>query len=126
MAVKQAYFNYDRWIILSSLSLLAIGLLMIASASMVISDRQYGYSLHYFIHQIVYLFAGFVAALVMTRIKLEYLQRQSGYLMLIGLMLLVLVLVPHVGKEVNGGMRWLGVGPFSFQVSEFIKLFVVI
>ena len=63
---------YDRWILVSTLALLTIGLLMVASASMVISDRQYGYPFHYLIRQSVYLVLGLVLAWVVTKIPIKF------------------------------------------------------
>ncbi|OGO95470.1 MAG: cell division protein FtsW [Coxiella sp. RIFCSPHIGHO2_12_FULL_44_14] len=114
--------GYDRWLLTSVSALLMVGLLMVASASMVISDRQYGYPFHYLLHQTLYLSLGVALAWVMTRIPLSVLQKVSGYLLLVSLLLLVLVLIPGIGKMVNGSRRWIHIGWLSIQVSEIAKL----
>jgi len=114
-------FVYDRWILLTAMSLIAVGLLMVASASMVISDRQFGDPLHYIIRQVIYLALGVGLAWVVSRIPTDVWRRVSLYLLLGSLFLLVVVLVPHIGKVVNGSRRWISVGLLSLQVSEVAK-----
>jgi len=113
---------YDRWILISTLSLIVFGLLMVASASMVISDRQFNYPFHYVMRQFVFVAVGVMLAWVITRIPIKVWRAYSGYLLLIGLLLLIAVLVPGVGRVVNGSRRWIRLGFFSVQVSEVIKL----
>lgn len=126
MKVSMSKFHYDRWIFLSVCAILGLGLLMVTSASMVISDRQYGYPFHYLARQAIYLGLGCLLAIVCTRIKLVYWQRIGGYLAVASVLLLIIVLIPHVGKVVNGSMRWVSIGPLSLQVSELAKMFIVI
>lgn len=117
---------YDRWIIISTLSLLALGLLMVASASMVISDRQFGYPFHYFIHQLVYLILGLLLAITASRVPIKICQKCSGYLFLLSFLLLIIVLLPGIGRTVNGSRRWIQLGFFSLQVSEIVKLAAIL
>lgn len=119
-------FIYDRWIILTAGSLIAIGLLMVASASMVISDRQFGYPFHYVIRQAIYLTFGIGFAWVISRIPTEIWRRFSFYLLLGSLLLLIVVLVPPIGKVVNGSRRWINFGFLSLQVSEVAKFCALI
>ena len=117
---------YDRFFLVLVACLLAIGIIMVASASMVISERQYHQPFHYLVRQLLYLGIGFVAVLVIVRIPINFWRKLSVFLILISLLLLVLVLVPHIGRSVNGSRRWIAFGPFSLQVSEFVKLAVVL
>lgn len=117
---------YDRWIIISTLSLLAFGLLMVTSASMVISDRRFSYPLHYFIHQLVYLTLGLLLAIIASRVPIKIWQKYSGYLFLSAFLLLIMVLLPGIGKMVNGGRRWIQLGFLSLQVSEVVKLAAIL
>lgn len=120
--VKKTVFYYDRWILFTTLCLLAFGLLMVASSSMVISDRQYGYPLHYVIRQTVFLLFGLAAIWFTTHIPLKLWEKFSGYFILIGVVLLVAVLIPGIGRVVNGSRRWINLGIISLQVSEVVKL----
>lgn len=125
-AKKQKKIHYDPWLLLSAISLLGLGLMMVASSSIMISDRQYGHGFYYLMKQSAYLFLGCMLALMLTRIKLKMWQNMGGYLVILSFLLLLAVLVPGLGREVNGSMRWLSVGPLSLQVSELVKLFVIV
>lgn len=118
--------HYDRWILVSTLALLTIGLLMVASASMVISDQQYGYPFHYFIHESVYLIIGLTLAWVATKIPIKLWKKYSGYLLVLSFLLLIAVLIPGIGKVVNGSRRWLNFGIISLQVSEAVKFSAIL
>lgn len=117
---------YDRFFLVLVVCLLAIGILMVTSASMVISQRQYGQPFHYMVRQLIYLALGFISVLIALRIPSQFWQRYSPILLGIALVLLVLVLIPHIGHSVNGSRRWIGFGPLNLQVSEFVKMSVVL
>lgn len=117
---------YDSWLLLSTIAILGLGLLMVASSSIVISDRAYGTGFYYLIRQTAYLTLGLVLGFFATRAPLLLWQRLSGYLVLLSFLLLIAVLIPGIGKEVNGSMRWIAVGPLSLQVSEFVKFSVIV
>lgn len=118
--------QYDRWIMICALSLILLGLLMVASASMVISDKQYGYAMHYVFRQGAYVLVGIVLAWAASRVPMALWEQVSGYLLLLGLLLLMLVLIPGIGRVVNGSRRWIHLGFFSFQVSEAMKLVAIL
>ncbi len=119
---KPIPYIYDRWILFIFFALLAFGLLMVSSASMVISDRQYGFPLHYVIRQLFYIGAGLGLAWLATRVPIKFWQKFAPHLLLASLVLLVAVLVPGIGRSVNGSRRWINLGFFGFQVSEGVKL----
>lgn len=121
MQRKSVVFSYDRWIMICVLSLLTLGLLMVASASMVISDRRFGYPFHYFIRQLTYLSLGLIITWIATYIPIRVWKKYSGFLFLFSFFLLIAVLVPGIGKVVNGSRRWISFGFISLQVSEAIK-----
>ncbi len=114
--------NYDRWLAGLTLALLLFGLLMVASASMVISDRQFGFPFHYLFRQAIYLGIGLIFAIIATRIPIAFWQRISVPLLLASLLLMALVLIPGIGRVMNGSRRWLNLGIITLQVSELMKL----
>lgn len=108
-----------------ALLLLAMGLVMVASASLHLGER-YGSPLHFVIRHLLALGLGFAAALAVMLIPTALWHRYSAWLYLFGIGLLLLVLLPGLGKEVNGATRWIAVGPFNLQTSEFMKIFVIL
>ncbi|MDF1654209.1 MAG: putative lipid II flippase FtsW [Coxiellaceae bacterium] len=116
----------DKVLLVTVLALLVYGLLMVTSASMVISDRIYGYPFHYFFRQAVYIILGVILAFFAWRVPLIVWRKMSGYLVVLGLVLLVLVLIPGIGRSVNGSRRWINLVVITLQVSELMKLFMVL
>lgn len=106
--------------------LIALGLAMVASSSISIAERLMDEPLYYFERQAIYVLAGIAAMALMCRIRLAYWESAGPALLLCALLLLVLVLVPGIGYEVNGSSRWLPLGPVNLQVSELAKLLVII
>lgn len=117
---------YDRYLVLATCALLLLGLLMVASTSIVISERQFGQPFHYFVRQFLELLLGLGLAAFVFRFRLASWQQYSSIFLLISFVLLTLVLVHGIGRQVNGSMRWIGVGPFGLQVSEFAKIAVMV
>ncbi len=117
---------FDRYLLASVVGLVCMGLLMVASASMVISDRTFGQPFYFLLHQTVFLVAGIIFSWFLFRFSMEQWKNISAQLLLLSLFLLALVLVPGLGHQVNGSMRWLGIGPLGLQVSEFAKLAMII
>ena len=118
--------SLDLPLLLSALFLLGLGLVMVASSSISIAERQLGDPLYYFWRQFTYAVIGIMAAIMIFKVPLNYLQKMGPLLIVISMFLLMLVLIPGIGKEVNGSMRWLNLGFITLQVSEFVKLSVVL
>ncbi|WP_181953382.1 putative lipid II flippase FtsW [Stutzerimonas kirkiae] len=108
------------------LALLGLGLVMITSASSEVASVNSGNALYHMSRHLVYVALGLVAACLTLLIPIATLQRFDWVLLLMGFALLVLVLVPGIGREVNGSIRWIGFGAFNVQPSELAKVFVVV
>ena len=119
-------YRYDVGLVLAMAALLAIGLVMVASASTSIAARAYGDPLFYFWRQSMHVAVALAALAFAARLPLRLWVRIGPTLMAASVVLLVLVLIPGVGREVNGSARWLGFGGVNMQPSEFAKLFFVI
>jgi cell division protein FtsW len=117
---------YDRWFIAAVLSLLAFGLLMVASASIVVSDHQLHQPFYYFYKQLIYLAIGVGLGSIVVQFEIEFWEKAGGVLLIGVMLLLALVLFPGIGRSVNGSMRWLGLGFFGIEVSEMAKFAVVV
>jgi cell division protein FtsW len=108
------------------LTLICLGLVMVSSASVTLADRELGQPFYYTLRQAIYIGLGLLAGAVMLRMSLQHLERASAGALLLALGLLLIVLIPGIGHEVNGSVRWIDLGPFRMQVSEPAKLLIVI
>lgn len=117
---------YDKWFILAVLSIIGIGLLMMTSASIVVSDKQLHQPFYFLFKQLVLLTVGTFIGSFIIQIDIINWDKFSGYLLVGVLFLLSLVLIPGIGHSVNGSARWIGYGPLGFQVSELTKFIMVI
>ncbi len=116
----------DRDLLIAVLALVGIGIVMLLSASMWVAERQYEDPYYYFQRQLIYLAVGVLAAVVMYQVRIDFWQNLGVKLLPIVLALLVLVLIPGIGKTVNGSSRWLNFGFMSVQVSEMAKLIMLL
>lgn len=116
---------FDRTLLMLTFTLLAIGFIMVSSASMPYADTEnYGYNrFHFVLRHGSYLLMALFAALVTLNFSTGFWEKAGPYLLVSGLALLTLVL--FIGREVNGSKRWLDLGLFTIQVSEPVKIFVV-
>jgi len=118
--------SYDQMLLWVTLILLGLGLVMVYSASIAIAeaDKAVGHqSTYYLIRQAIFIVIGLTAALVTFQVPIAGWQKMAPYLFLLGLFLLVLVLIPGVGRNVNGSQRWLSLFVINLQPSELMKLF---
>lgn len=118
--------DLDFPLLAGCLALLGLGLVMITSASSEVAAALSGNPLYHMTRHLIYLGIGVAAALVTLMIPVAFWQRYSASLLLIAFVLLVLVLIPGIGREVNGAKRWIGFGLFNLQPSELAKLFTVV
>ncbi len=121
--------DLDQALVWSAILLLSLGLVMVYSASISIAEAARGtdgYAAYFLVRHGVYLAVGLLIGLIAFQIPMRLWQKYSLYPFLLGTMLLVLVLVPSIGHEVNGSRRWLSLLVVNLQPSEFMKLFVVI
>lgn len=119
-------FKWDPFILVPALLLLAMGLLMVVSSSMVISQTSFHQPFHFVSHQLAYMTVGILIGFIGIRIDIELWHATSAYWLLLSVMLLVVVLVPGIGHHVNGSARWISFGPASLQVSEAAKFSVIL
>lgn len=116
----------DPVLSLVGLSLLLIGLIAISSASVEYADWHFKSAWHHTQRHLVYIVLAIAAAAVVYRVPPRF-WLQTGWVWLFSaIALLILVLLPGIGKDVNGSQRWLPLGPFTLQPSELAKLALVI
>ncbi|MGH8710050.1 MAG: putative lipid II flippase FtsW [Burkholderiales bacterium] len=118
---------YDETLAWLTLLLLCLGLVMVYSASIAIAEAGKWHQPTYFlVRHALFLGISIALAAIAFQLPMHLWQRMSPYLFLLGASLLVLVLIPGVGREVNGSQRWLPLVFVNLQPSEFMKLLVVI
>jgi cell division protein FtsW len=115
----------DPWLAGSIAALLLLGVIMVYSASVSIAERTAGSSVYYLGRHLSHVLIGLAAMFVVMRTRIRWWEHAGPYLLLFGMVLLVIVLVPGIGTHVNGSSRWLRLGAFNAQPSEFVKLFMV-
>lgn len=106
--------------------LVCIGVVMIYSASAIYAYNSVGDSAYFLKRHLLYLVIGIVMMLAAMAVDLGRLQKLSKPMMLFSLFLLVLVLIPHIGRETAGARRWFKAGPINFQPSELAKVAVMV
>lgn len=121
--------GFDQALLSVVLVLLAWGLVMVYSASIAMPDspRFANYTPFYFLSRhAAYLGVGFVAALLAFQVPMNVWDRWAPWLFVASIVLLIAVLIPGIGRVVNGARRWVMLGPISFQPSELAKFAVLI
>ena len=119
----------DQLLLWSAIGLLLLGLVMVYSASIAIAEgsRFTGYQTHYFaLRHAVFVAVGVGCGLAAFQLPMARWQQLAPSLFMLGVVLLAVVLVPGVGREVNGAQRWLSLGPINLQPSELMKIFAVL
>jgi cell division protein FtsW len=119
--------RHDLALIAAFVAILGVGLVLVASASITTADRLHpGQPLFFLWRQVTHAALGTALGLLALQVPLAAWRRTGPFLLLGSLVLLGLVLVPGIGREVNGSFRWMGVGPVNMQPSELTKLFMVV
>ncbi|MDE2401277.1 MAG: putative lipid II flippase FtsW [Burkholderiales bacterium] len=129
LAQPSKVMGFDQSLVSVVLALLALGLVMVYSASIGLPDspKFARYTPTYFFNRHLFsLILALVVGAVVTQIPLSTWERSAPWLFVVSLVLLMLVLIPHVGKGVNGARRWLPLGVMNFQPSELAKLAITL
>ena len=112
---------FDRSFIVIALVMYMIGLIMVASSSMPVAERLFNNPFHFVIRHAIYIVLSIGIAGVALQIPMAWWQKNSSYLLIFGIFLLVTVLL--IGRSVNGSTRWIVVGHITVQAAEPAKLF---
>jgi cell division protein FtsW len=121
--------EYDRTVLWTSAALLVTGLVMVYSASIATAEASRftsHQSTYYLVRHGLFLALGVVIALTAFQVPMRTWQQLAPWVFLAGVAALVLVLIPGIGREVNGARRWIPLGFVNVQPSEFMKLAVVL
>ena len=115
----------DQALVWLTVALLCFGLVMVYSATVALPDnpRFANYAQgHFLVRHASFIALSFALSLLAFQVPMSAWEKLAPWLFVASLLLLVIVLVPHIGKGVNGARRWLGFGFMSFQPSELAKL----
>tara|TARA_R110002073_G_scaffold37559_13_gene108214 strand:- start:2047 stop:3210 length:1164 start_codon:yes stop_codon:yes gene_type:complete len=119
-------FPLDRLVSAAAVLLLLFGLIMVGSASTEVSDKIYGTPFHLALKHAVYILISLGAGAFALMLPTRSWQQIDWLLLLLSFVLLIAVLVPGIGRTVNGSTRWISLGFFTLQGSEFVKLFSIV
>ncbi|UCE89980.1 MAG: putative lipid II flippase FtsW [Pseudomonadota bacterium] len=119
-------FGVDPWLAGCAAALLALGLVMVGSASMSVAERELGQPFYYVMRQGLFAGAGLLLGAGVLMVPLRVWERAGPLLVALAALLLLVIFVPGLGREVNGSLRWIALGPVNLQPSEVAKLFTII
>jgi len=110
----------------ATLILFGIGITMAASTTVEMSYKDHADALYYIKKQLVFVAFGLFSLFFVSRIRLVYWEKLGPLMLVASIALLALVLVPGIGRSVNGSSRWLAIGPVGLQISEFAKVAMIV
>ncbi|MBI3991097.1 MAG: putative lipid II flippase FtsW [Candidatus Omnitrophica bacterium] len=113
-------------ILLAAVILVALGAVMVYSASAIYAQERYNNDIYFLKRHICYVAIGIFLSMIIMSIDYHLLQRYTKIILAVSLALLALVLLPGIGMEINGARRWFRFGPFSFQPAELAKFAVIL
>jgi cell division protein FtsW len=116
----------DRSLVLATLAIISIGLVMISSASISFAEHNYGDGFFYLKRHLIFLVMALTVAIVFLSVPSRIWYRYGVPLLLLTLLMLLAVLIPGIGRKVNGSQRWIPVGSINLQVSELAKFAVIL
>jgi cell division protein FtsW len=116
----------DMWLLIAAAGLAGLGIVMVLNASYFFAQDRYNDPLLFFRKHLFALGCGTVLLAAISRVRLEWFERIAYPLLLCTALALVMVLIPGLGVARGGARRWVPIGPFSFQPSEFAKIAVVL
>tara|TARA_B100000780_G_scaffold70110_1_gene46685 strand:- start:24219 stop:25409 length:1191 start_codon:yes stop_codon:yes gene_type:complete len=116
----------DPYLLIPTLALISLGFVMVASASFSYAEHRLDNELYFLKRHAVYAIIGAAAMAIGFLMPADWWAKYSRVWMLLSIALLMLVLVPGIGREFNGSRRWLGLGGMTIQVSELVKLATIV
>lgn len=120
----QATVNWPLLLLVFTLS--SIGLVMVTSASMSFAESNYGDAWFFAKRYLVYWCLGMLLAVLVAAVPVAVWENHGSLFMVLTLLLLVAVLMPGIGRRVNGAQRWLQLGPLGLQASELAKFCIIV
>jgi cell division protein FtsW len=121
--------SFDQAIAWVTVALMAFGLVMVYSASIALPDNpkfaRYTQT-HFLLRHVLFIAVAVLMGMLAFRVPMRTWERAAPWLFVLSLVLLIVVLIPGIGKVVYGARRWIAIGPLSFQPSELAKFAVLL
>lgn len=117
---------YDPWLLCSALFIVLTGFVMITSASLDVAAKNYDNAFFFAVRHGVFILISLVAAFAVCKVSMQRWYTSGPWLLALGMILLVAVLIPGIGREVNGSQRWIRLGLLNLQSSEVAKFCMII
>lgn len=118
--------KYDKWLLITVIIIAIFGIIMIYSASSIWAEYKFNDSFKFVKAQSAFFIISLVIVFVLKKINPKIYYEKANLILLICFLLLVLVLIPGLGKIRNGSRSWFGIGGFGIQPSEFAKIGLII
>ena len=118
--------NTRIFLVMTTAVLICIGIVMIYSSSSIFSWKNLSESTYFLKRHVIYIIVGLLSSLAVMAIDYRVLQKYSRVILGVALLLLLLVLIPGIGREIGGARRWFRFFGFSFQPSEIVKIAFII
>lgn len=118
--------EYDFWILFTVLVMLAMGTVMVFSASSYSADYYFNNKYHFLLRQLLWGAVGIISMFVFSNIDYRRIAASSPILMVISTIMLALVLIPGIGTVINDSRRWFDLKFTTFQPSEFTKIAMIL
>lgn len=115
----------DKFLLVSVIGLVIFGLIMIFSSSAIMAFKKYGDSFYFFKKQGMWSLISIAGMLIVSRFNVDIWKKLTMPMIILSYVLLLLVIIPGIGSEINSARRWFRIGPLSFQPSELAKLSVI-
>ena len=116
----------DKVLLLSTIILIIFGVIMVYSSSNIWAEYKYNDPYKFVKSQAIFFLIGLFIIYILTKLDISIFEKYSNKLLLVCFILLILVLIPGIGKVRNGSRSWFGIGPLGIQPSEFSKLGLII
>ena len=118
--------RFDPWLLATTLALACLGVVMVASSSIAITEGMHVGPFYFLNRHLLFLGGGIVLAIGLMRTELKEVEKHSHLLLALCFLVLLLVWVPGIGRTVNGARRWLNFGVANFQAVEAVKLMFIV
>lgn len=118
--------HIDITLLITIITLSLFGVLCVYSASNIVAEYRYNDEFYFFKRQLLFLIIGFIGMYIVSRIDLDKIKKYTSYIFYFVFILLILVLIPGIGKVAGGARSWIGIGVFSIQPAEFMKVALIL